>query len=123
MVLVISMKEIPKDEMVLFFDLQDEYKLMEGAQEIPIKFRVLNRSQKEYMLTFRIRFSTSMGIYIVEEFKEISMKKILPGDDFESETKIVLKEPGKHWILVTGSFSTTDKDRTFQIKFPFKVKK
>jgi hypothetical protein len=117
------MKEIPKDEMVLFFDLQDEYKLTEGAQEIPIKFRVLNRSQKEYMLTFRIRFSTSMGIYIVEEFKEISMKKILPGDDFESETKIVLKEPGKHWILVTGSFSTTDKDRTFQIKFPFKVKK
>jgi len=121
--LIIPMKEIPKDEMVLFFDLQDEYKLTEGAQEIPIKFRVLNRSQKEYMLTFRIRFSTSMGIYIVEEFKEISMKKILPGDDFESETKIVLKEPGKHWILVTGSFSTTDKDRTFQIKFPFKVKK
>ena len=51
------------------------------------------------------------------------MKKILPGDDFESETKMVLKEPGKHWILVTGSFSTTDRDRTFQIKFPFKVKK
>jgi len=118
------MKEIPKDEMVLFFDLQDEYKITpEGVAEIPIKFRVLNRSQKEYMITFRIRFSTSMGVYIVEEFKEISMKKILPGDNFESETKLVLKEPGKHWILVTGSFSTTDKDRTFQIKLPFKVKK
>ena len=121
--LFIPMKEIPKDEMVLFFDLQDEYKIVEGSAEIPIKFRVLNRSQKEYMITFRIRFSTSMGVYIVEEFKEISMKKILPGDNFESETKLVLKEPGKHWILVTGSFSTTDKDRTFQIKLPFKVKK
>jgi len=114
------MKEIPKDEMVLFFDLQDEYKLSE--EEIPIKFRVLNRSRKEYMLTFRIRFSTSMGIYIVDEYKEISMKKILPGDDFESETRLHLKEPGKHWILITGSFSTTDNDRTFQLKFPFKVK-
>jgi hypothetical protein len=117
------MKEIPKDEMVLFFDLQDEYRIIPESAEVPIKFRVLNRSQKEYMLTFRIRFSTSMGIYIVEDLKELSMKKILPGDDFESETKMVLKEPGKHWILVTGSFSTTDRDRTFQIKFPFKVKK
>ncbi len=123
MVWVIKMKEIPRDEMVLFFDLQDEYKITEGAAETPIKFRVLNRSQKEWMSVFRIRFSTSMGVYMVEELKEITMKRILPGDNFESETKMVLKEPGKHWILITGSFSTTDKDRTFQIKLPFKVKK
>ncbi|MHA1265738.1 MAG: hypothetical protein ACTSRS_10950 [Candidatus Helarchaeota archaeon] len=118
------MKEIPKNEMVLFFDLEDEYKLdsPEGEMEVPIKFRVLNRNQKEYLLTFRIRFSVSMGVKVVEDFKEIATKKILPGDDFEAETKIILKEKGKHWILITGSFSTTNKDRTFQFKLPFKVK-
>ena len=116
------MKEIPKNEMVLFLDLEDDYKLESPDMEIPLKFRVLNRNQKEYMLTFRIRFSVSMGCKVVEDFKEVATKKILPGDDFESETRIILKQKGKQWILITGSFSTTNKDRTFQIKIPFKIK-
>ncbi|MHA1651952.1 MAG: hypothetical protein ACTSYB_17330, partial [Candidatus Helarchaeota archaeon] len=76
----------------------------------------------EYMLTFRLRFSTSMGIRVVEELKEVAVKKILPGDDFESKTELIVEKKGKHWILLTGSFSTTNKDRTFQVKFPFHVK-
>ena len=116
------MKEIQKNEMVLFFDLEDEYKLDAPEMEVVIKFRVLNQSHKEYMLTFRMRFSTSMGVTVAEEFKETATKKILPGDDFESETRLIMKEKGKQWILITGSFSTTNKDRTFQIKIPFKTK-
>ncbi|HUX99766.1 MAG TPA: hypothetical protein VMV49_09450 [Candidatus Deferrimicrobium sp.] len=116
------MKEIPKNEMVLFFDLEDDYKLETPETEVPVKFRVLNRSPKDYMLTFRIRFSTSMDVKVPDEFKEISTKKILPGDDFEAETRMILKAKGKQWILITGSFSTTDKDRTFQMKLPFKIK-
>lgn len=116
------MKEFLKNEMVIFFDLQDDYKFEPPELKIPIKFRILNRSPKDYMLTFRMRFSTSMGVKVVEEFKETLVKKILPGDDFESETQLIVAEKGKHWILLTGSFSTTDKDRTFQIKLPFQVK-
>ena len=116
------MKEIPKNEMVLFFDLEDDYKLESPGMEVPVKFRVLNRSSKEYMLTFRIRFSTSMDVKVVEELKEISTKKILPGDDFEAETGLILNAKGSQWILITGSFSTTNKDRNFQIKLSFKVK-
>ncbi len=119
------MKEFLKNEMVIFFDLQDDYKFEPPEQpelKIPIKFRILNRSPKEYMMSFRMRFSTSMGVKVVEEFKETLVKKILPGDDFESETQLIATEKGKHWILLTGSFSTTDKDRTFQIKLPFQVK-
>lgn len=116
------MKEILKNEMALFFDLEDDYKLDAPEREIPITFRVLNRDQKEYMLTFRIRFSVSMGVVVQEDLKEIAVKKILPGDDFEAETRIILREKGKQWILITGSYSTTNKDRTFQIKLDFKVK-
>ncbi|NVM31519.1 MAG: hypothetical protein HWN65_21965 [Candidatus Helarchaeota archaeon] len=116
------MKEIPKSEMLLFFDLDDEYKLDAPEKEIPVKFRVLNRSHKDYMLTFRIRFSVSMDVKIVEDYKEVATKKILPGDDFEAETRLILLGKGKQWILITGSFSTANKDRTFQIKLPFKIK-
>ncbi|MHA1131841.1 MAG: hypothetical protein ACTSQI_04940 [Candidatus Helarchaeota archaeon] len=116
------MKEIQKNEMVLFFDLEDNYKFEPPETKIPIKFRVLNRSHKEYMLTFRMRFSVSMGAKVVEELKETATKKILPGDDFESETELIVDTKGKHWILLTGSFSTANKDRTFQIKLPFHVK-
>jgi hypothetical protein len=77
---------------------------------------------KEYMLTFRMRFSVSMGAKVVEEFKEVATKKILPGDDFESKTELIVESKGKHWILITGSFSTSNKDRTFQVKIPFQMK-
>ena len=116
------MKEITKNEMVLFFGLEDSYKFVPPVSKIPIKYRILNRSPKEYMLTFRLRFSTSMGVKVVEEFKELAVKKILPGDDFESETFLLVEEKAKHWILLTGSFSTTNKDRNFQFKIPFHVK-
>ncbi|NVM52254.1 MAG: hypothetical protein HWN66_01035 [Candidatus Helarchaeota archaeon] len=108
--------------MVLFFDLQDDYKYQPPEIKIPIRFRVLNRSPKSYLLTFRMRFSTSMGVKVVEEFKETATKKILPGDDYEAETQLIVDKKGKHWILLTGSFSTTNKDRTFQIKLPFQAK-
>ena len=116
------MKELIKNEMVLFFDLEDDYKFEPPEIKIPIRFRILNRSHKEYMLTFRMRFSVSMGARVTEDLKETATKKVLPGDDFESETEIIVESKGKHWILITGSFSTTNKDRTFQIKLPFTVK-
>ncbi len=116
------MKEIQKNEMVLFFDLEDTYKLETPETEVVIKFRVLNRSQKDMMVMFKIRFSASMGIKVVEEFKETSVKKILQGDDFEAETRLILESKGKHWLLLTGSFGTTNKDRNFQAKIPFQVK-
>ncbi|MFX1293255.1 MAG: hypothetical protein ACFFD2_00155 [Promethearchaeota archaeon] len=116
------MKEIQKNEMVLFFDLQDSYKFVPPISKIPVRFRILNRSPKEYMLTVRLRFSTSMGVKVVEDLKETAVKKILPGDDFESETQFIVETRGKHWVLLTGSFSTSNKDRTFQIKLPFQIK-
>ena len=61
------MKEFQKNEMVLFFDLEDEYKLDAPEMEVVIKFRVLNRSHKDYMLTFRMRFSTSIDYLLLHD--------------------------------------------------------
>ena len=118
------MRTIGNKEFVMFIEMPDNYKLpkdVEVEDEIVV-FRVLNKSVKDWCTMVKIRVAGSMGVRVPPESKEFSIRKLLPGEDFEDKIQFTIEGKGEMWLLITVNYSLGTKMRNFHEKLMFTVK-